>query len=160
MEKIKLKFLAIMTQRGFDQNDIAQYDDMNGPVLVAIIFGVLLTLKGKLEFGSIYGFGLTGCIGIQILINLMSKPGQYVDLFTCASNLGYSLLPFCFLAATSIFIDLNNGLGSILCMLIIAWSTKTATNLFEYGLDMADKKYLIAYPIILFYSVFTLITIF
>jgi TRAP-type C4-dicarboxylate transport system permease small subunit len=160
LEKIKLKFLAIMTQRGFDQNDIAQYDDMNGPVLVAIIFGVLLTLKGKLEFGSIYGFGLTGCIGIQILINLMSKPGQYVDLFTCASNLGYSLLPFCFLAATSIFIDLNNGLGSILCMLIIAWSTKTATNLFEYGLDMTDKKYLIAYPIILFYSVFTLITIF
>jgi hypothetical protein len=90
----------------------------------------------------------------------MSKQGQYVDLFTCASNLGYSLLPFCFLAATSIFIDLNNGLGSIFCALIIAWSTKTATNLFEYGLDMADKKYLIAYPIILFYSVFTLITIF
>lgn len=64
LDKIKLKFLAIMTQRGFDQNDIAQYDDMNGPVLVAIIFGLLLSLKGKLEFGSIYGFGLTGCIGI------------------------------------------------------------------------------------------------
>ena len=133
---------------------------MNGPVLVAILFGVLLTLKGKLEFGSIYGFGLTGCIGIQILINLMSKQGQYVDLFTCASNLGYSLLPFCFLAALSIFVDLNNGLGSLFCLFVIAWSTKTATNLFEYGLDMADKKYLIAYPIILFYSVFTLITIF
>lgn len=149
-----------MTQRGFGENDIAQYDDMNGPILVAILFGILLTLKGKLEFGSIYGFGLTGCIGLQIIINLMSKQGQYVDLFTCASNLGYSLLPFCFLAAISIFLDLNNGVGTIVCALIIAWSTITATRLFEYGLDMADKKYLIAYPIILFYGVFTLITIF
>jgi hypothetical protein len=133
---------------------------MNGPILVAIIFGILLTLKGKLEFGSIYGFGLTGCVGLQIIINLMSKQGQYVDLFTCVSNLGYSLLPFCFLAATSIFIDLNNAIGTIICAFIIGWSTTTATRLFEYGLDMADKKYLIAYPIALFYAVFTLLTIF
>jgi hypothetical protein len=48
----------------------------------------------------------------------------------------------------------------ILSALTVGWSTTTATRLFEYGLEMQDKKYLIAYPIILFYSVFTLLTIF
>ena len=113
-----------------------------------------------MEFGNIYGFGLTGCLGIYMIINLLSKKGQYVEFYTCASNLGYSLLPFCFLASLSIFTDLNNPLGMILCALTVGWSTITATRLFEYGLEMQDKKYLIAYPIILFYSVFTLLTIF
>mgnify|MGYP006999489893 CR=1 FL=1 len=84
-----------------------------------------------------------------------------MELFTCASNLGYGLLPFCFLAAVSIFADLNNPLGMIFCAMVVAWSTTTATRMFEFGLeDMEEKKYLIAYPIILFYSVFTLLTIF
>ena len=160
IEKIKLKFIAILTQRGFQENNIAQYDDINGPILVFILFGVCLTLKGRLEFGNIYGFGLTGCLGIYMIINLLSKRGQYVELQTCASALGYSLLPFCFLAGLSIFADLNNPLGMVLNVLVVAWSTMTATRLFEYGLDMQEKKYLIAYPIILFYSVFTLLTIF
>lgn len=64
------------------------------------------------------------------------------------------------MSAKGVFIDLNNFTGSVICACIIAWSTTTATRLFEYGLDMADKKYLIAYPIILFYGVFTLLTIF
>lgn len=158
--KIKHKFIAILTQRGFGENGIAQYDDINGPILVFILFGICLTLKGRLEFGNIYGFGLTGCLGIYMIINLLSKRGQYVEFYTCASNLGYSLLPFCFLATLSIFSDLNNPLGMILSALVVAWSTITATRLFEYGLEMQDKKYLIAYPIVLFYSVFTLLTIF
>lgn len=127
---------------------------------MAILFGAFLTLKGRLEFGNIYGFGLTGCLGIYMIINLLSKRGQYVEFYTCVSNLGYSLLPFCFLAGLSIFTDLNNPLGMILSALTVAWSTITATRLFEYGLDMQEKKYLIGYPIILFYSVFTLLTIF
>jgi protein YIPF5/7 len=131
-----------------------------GPILVFILFGMCLTLKGRLEFGNIYGFGLTGCLGIFMIINLLSKRGQYVEFYTCASNLGYSLLPFCFLAGLSIFADLNNPLGMVLSFLTVAWSTVTATRLFEYGLDMADKKYLVGYPIILFYSVFSLLTIF
>lgn len=81
-------------------------------------------------------------------------------MFSCISILGYSLLPFCILAAISIFAELNNMGGWVLCSLVVAWSTITATRFFEYGLEMEDKKYLIGYPIILFYSVFMLITIF
>lgn len=75
IEKIKLKFLAILTQRGFKDNDIATYDDMTGPIFVAILFGLSFLLRGRVEFGNIYGFGLTGCVGIFLIINLMSKRG-------------------------------------------------------------------------------------
>lgn len=160
IQKIKCKFIAILTQRGFTENGIAHYDDMAGPVLVAIMFGVSLLLRGRVEFGNIYGFGLTGCVGIFMLINLLSRRGQYVELYSCISILGYSLLPFVILAITSIFITLNNPFGWGLCAMMVAWSTITATRFFEYGLDLQDKKYLIAYPIILFYSVFMLLTIF
>lgn len=133
---------------------------MAGPVLVAVLFGLCLLFKRKVEFGNIYGFGLTGCISIYFLINLLSRRGQYVELYSCISILGYSLLPFCMLAAISIVTDLNNPGGWFLCFVVVAWSTLTATRFFEYGLDMEDKKYLIGYPIILFYSIFMLITIF
>lgn len=76
------------------------------------------------------------------------------------SILGYSLLPFNILAMISIFADLYNLPGGLLSIAMITWSTVTATRYFEYGLDMEDKKYLIAYPITLFYFVFTLLTVF
>jgi hypothetical protein len=40
IDKIKQKFISIMTQRGIKEN--ADYDDMAGPLLVCVIFGVLL----------------------------------------------------------------------------------------------------------------------
>lgn len=132
---------------------------MAGAILVVVLFGAALLLKGRVEFGNIYGFGIMGCILIYALINLLTNK-NYVTLYACISNLFYGLLPFCFLAFTSIFIELKGTVGTILSGLIVAWSTMTATRLFEYGLDMEDKKYLIAYPIVLFYSIFLLMTIF
>lgn len=75
ISKIKQKFLAIITQRGYQENNIATYDDMAGPLLVFILFGVLELLKGKVEFGNIYGFGLTGTLGVYLIINLLSQRG-------------------------------------------------------------------------------------
>jgi uncharacterized membrane protein len=40
LDKIKLKFMSILTQRGIKEN--ADYDDLAGPLLVCVIFGVLL----------------------------------------------------------------------------------------------------------------------
>lgn len=90
----------------------------------------------------------------------MSKRGQYVEFYKTMSILGYSLLPFSFLALLSLFAELSSVAGFIASTMIIIWSTVTATRYFEYGLDMEDKKYLIAYPISLFYFVFTLLTVF
>jgi len=55
---------------------------------------------------------------------------------------------------------LKNALGGVVSIAMLVWSTVTATRYFEYGLDMEDKKYLIAYPIALFYLVFMLLTLF
>lgn len=74
--------------------------------------------------------------------------------------MGYSLLPFTFLALLAVFAEISGLGGGIASSLIILWSTVTATRYFEYGLDMEDKKYLIAYPITLFYFVFMLLTVF
>jgi hypothetical protein len=90
----------------------------------------------------------------------MSKQHQYVELYKTISILGYSLLPFSFLAFLSLFATLDGVIGGLVSLAMIIWSTVTATRFFEYGLDMEDKKYLIAYPISLFYFVFMLLTIF
>lgn len=113
-----------------------------------------------MHFGYIYGFGLTGCLGLYFIINLLSKRGQYVHFYKTASILGYSLEPFAILAMISVFADLHNLAGGVLSISMIVWSTVTATRYFEYGLDMEDKKYLIAYPISLFYFVFMLLSVF
>lgn len=167
MHKVKSKLLSVLTQRGIKEN--AEYDDMAGPLLVGVIFGFLLLCvrfiakqeqRGKVQFGYIYGFSLTGCFGLYFIINLLSKRGQYVDFYKTASILGYSLMPFVFLALASVFLELHNLGGGILSIGMIIWSTVTATRYFEYGLDMEDKKYLIAYPISLFYFVFMLLSVF
>jgi len=90
----------------------------------------------------------------------MSKKNQYVEFYKIISILGYSLLPFTFLALLAVFADLHGLLGGIVSFAMIVWSTATATRYLEYGLDMEDKKYLIAYPISLFYFVFLLLTVF
>jgi hypothetical protein len=64
------------------------------------------------------------------------------------------------LAFLSLFATLDGVIGGLVSLAMIIWSTVTATRFFEYGLDMEDKKYLIAYPISLFYFVFMLLTIF
>jgi hypothetical protein len=40
IEKIKAKFMSILTQRGIKEN--ADHDDLAGPVLVCVMFGILL----------------------------------------------------------------------------------------------------------------------
>lgn len=97
---------------------------------------------------------------INLIINLMSKKNHSVDLYKTISILGYSLLPFAFLAALSVFMDLRSLPGGVISISMMIWSTVTATRYFEYGLDMEDKKYLIAYPIALFYLVFMLLALF
>jgi len=69
------KIVSVLSFRKVDK-EIIDDADMGGPVLIAIIFGFLLLLvslrvnfqRGKIYFGFIYGFGLTGCIGVFSLL--------------------------------------------------------------------------------------------
>jgi len=80
---------------------------MAGTLLVCVMFGFLLMMKGKIQFGNIYGCGLMGCCAICILINLLvRRRGVHVELYSTISILGNSLLPFVVLAASNLFFDL------------------------------------------------------
>ena len=72
-DKIIKKYVAILTQMGI--KDVADYHDISGTLAIAGLFGFLLMLRGKLQFGYIYGCGLTGCVGMWFLINLLTKRG-------------------------------------------------------------------------------------
>jgi hypothetical protein len=50
--------------------------------------------------------------------------------------------------------------GLILTLVAILWCTHTATRFFEVVLSMREQRYLIAYPVLLLYVCFALITIF
>ncbi|MFM7855688.1 MAG: hypothetical protein ACKO96_28105 [Flammeovirgaceae bacterium] len=67
---------------------VAAEDDMTGALIIIVVFGILLMLRGKIQFGNIYGFGLTGCGAICLLINLLTKKGVYVELYSTISILG------------------------------------------------------------------------
>lgn len=111
---------------------------MAGAIFVLFLFGLLLLMRGTYQFGNIYGAGSTGCVCIFLMINLLTKKGVYVELYSTISILGYSLLPFCLLAVGSVFLDLHNIMGIAFSLAVIAWSTVTATRFFENSLDMQN----------------------
>ena len=134
---------------------------MAGAILVCLLYGTLLMLRGKIEFGNIYGFGICGCIAIYALINLLTKSqSQTVQLYSTICILGYCLLPFTVLALAGLFLDLLNPLGLAFQGFIVLWSAFAATRLFEVRYNKRDQRYLIMYPIALFYCVFVLLTVF
>lgn len=79
--------------------------DLAGPLLFCFVFGMMLLLAGKAQFGYIYGVALMGDFSIYLLLNMMSESG--IDAYRVASVLGYCILPLCLLAAVAVFITLE-----------------------------------------------------
>jgi hypothetical protein len=145
-----------------------------------LCFGFALLLKGKVQFGFIYGLGMMGCGSIWFLLNLMSHD---IDLATSTSILGYCLLPMVAVAYLSLIF--KGFFLTILVVLSIALCTWRATTMFvslfrspprPFLLRLtpstpsplrstdsnvaADQKYLVAYPVALFYLTFSMLTMF
>jgi hypothetical protein len=141
---------------------------------------IYIAFSLQVQFGYIYGFSVFGCLGMHSIINLMHPAG--LDFWRTCSVLGYCLIPVIGLAAVSILISLKGWLGLILAILSIVWSTSAATRfvvkiefihsvvmffrflllyrMFEAKLGLTDQYWLVAYPTMLMYSCFVLITIF
>eukprot|EP01037_Dinobryon_pediforme_P019219 gene19219-19599_t len=140
--------------------DILADTDLAGPLVFCLLLGSCLLLSGKVHFGYIYGFSVFGCLGLMVVVNLLHPTG--LDFWTVCSALGYCLIPVIALAAISIVVNLQGLLGVLLSSLSIAWATYAATRLLDARLDLTNvgQYWLVAYPIMLFYSCFVLITIF
>lgn len=132
--------------------------DLAGPVCFCLLLGACLLLSGKVHFGYIYGFSMCGCLSLQGIISLMHPVG--LDFWQACSVLGYCLLPVIFLAALGILISMKGLFGLVLATTAIAWSTLAATRLIDAKLHLTEQYWLVAYPVMLLYSCFVLITIF
>jgi len=132
--------------------------DLAGPVVFALVLGTLLLLKGKVSFGYIYGCGAVGCGGMYTVLNLMSTRG--IDISRTVSVLGYCLLPIVLLAALSVVVDLRGTVGYVLIPVGVLWCTHAAALFFVVQLQLDDQRWLVAYPVMLFYAVFALISVF
>ncbi|MES1908871.1 MAG: hypothetical protein MHM6MM_001720 [Cercozoa sp. M6MM] len=135
-------------------------DDLAGPLVFAVALGFVLLLSGKLHFGYIFGFGLLGCLLLATLLKLLSD--KDVEVQRTTSILGYCLLPILGLAVVDFFASFRHGgsIAFVVAFMFILWSTVTATRYIELVADMRSQRYLIAYPVLLLYSVFAIITVF
>ncbi|GAB5364015.1 hypothetical protein AAMO2058_000933300 [Amorphochlora amoebiformis] len=152
------KTLAVLVPVKELKQEIMVDADMAGPLFFCLLLGFCLLLTGKVHFGYIYGFGLIGCLGMYIILNLMSD--RSIDIYRTASILGYCLLPIVSLAAASIVFNLKGYIGFSTTTVTILWCTVAATRFVEATLDMRPQRYLVAYPLMLLYSCFALITVF
>ncbi|KAG0371529.1 hypothetical protein BGX24_001536 [Mortierella sp. AD032] len=155
---IKSKSFTVLNPlRPVDRN-IMDDTDLAGPLLFCLAFGTFLLLSGKQHFGYIYGVAVVGCSVLYLILNLMSPQG--VDIPKTASVLGYCMLPLVMLSSVSTLFVLNGGLGYILSALAIAWCTYSSSGFFTAVLGMNDQRFLVAYPVGLFYGCFALMTVF
>ncbi|OUM70259.1 hypothetical protein PIROE2DRAFT_1675 [Piromyces sp. E2] len=134
--------------------------DLIGPIIFCLLFGSILLLRGKFNFGYIYGVASLGSIGIHIIFNLMSE--AQLEASNTGSILGYCLLPIVVLSAISTFLSPSgfSAITAVSCIICLAWSTITATRMFVTSLSMKDQIILVAYPVLLLYSCFALMAVF
>uniref|UniRef100_A0A023F877 Protein YIPF n=2 Tax=Triatoma infestans TaxID=30076 RepID=A0A023F877_TRIIF len=152
------KTMAVLNPFRSTDMTILQDTDLAGPLVFCLAFGALLLLSGKVHFSYIYGLGVLGCIGIYMLLSLMTQTG--VSFGVVITVLGYCLLPIVILAGINVVFSLQGVAGNVLSGLAILWCSLSSSKLFVTALSMDHQQPLIAYPCALLYGVFALITIF
>jgi len=157
---IRQKSTAVLhpLNRGAIPPELMEDSDLAGPILFFLLFGTFLLLSGKSHFGYIYGLGLVGTLLQYGILNMMSL--KSIEFMKTMSVLGYCMLPLVATAAVGTTLPLNNLAGYILGALVIAWCTLSASAIFVTYLHLSDVRALIAYPLALFYGVFSLLTLF
>ena len=157
-QNIKNKIIGVITLKRIDKKFLED-SDMAGPLLIFLLFAFSLVLQYKINFGYIYGISLFGSILLFLLLNLMSK-NNGILLYNTISVLGYCLIPIVLLSFIAVFLDMKNIIGGILSLVAIVLSSLNASRFFEIGLDMYSQRWLIFYPVALFYTCFVLVTIY
>ena len=155
---IKTKSLAVLNPFRTVPHTIMDDTDLAGPLLFIFLFGTFLLLSRKAHFGYIYGVGVMGVVSIYLILNLMSENG--IDWSRTASVLGYCLLPMVMLSGFSVVLKLDNIIGTALTVISILWCTYSSSGMFSSVLHLNEQRFLVAYPVGLFYACFALMTFF
>ena len=152
------KTLHVVIPRKNLDEQILSDGDLAGPIIFNLMLGFCLLLAGKVHFGYIYGFTVIGCFGLNLMLNLMSDIG--IKAIDTVSIIGYCILPIVLLASINIIFDMRGKIGFIVSICIVLWSTSIATRFIERLALLRHARWLIAYPIAIFYACFVLITVF
>eukprot|EP00929_Paragymnodinium_shiwhaense_P069195 TRINITY_DN34906_c0_g1_i1.p1 TRINITY_DN34906_c0_g1~~TRINITY_DN34906_c0_g1_i1.p1 ORF type:complete len:323 (-),score=62.27 TRINITY_DN34906_c0_g1_i1:216-1184(-) len=133
--------------------------DLSGPAIIVGALCLCLLLRGRLILGYVYGFSAYGCFGMWGIINVMSQRGG-IDLYSTGSILLYGLIPIVIVALISVVLNLNSSAGAVVATLCIIWASAASSRFFAYGFLRPEQKWLVAYPVCLFYVCFCLLAVF
>eukprot|EP01017_Pseudomicrothorax_dubius_P007276 TRINITY_DN12235_c0_g1_i2.p1 TRINITY_DN12235_c0_g1~~TRINITY_DN12235_c0_g1_i2.p1 ORF type:complete len:284 (-),score=39.95 TRINITY_DN12235_c0_g1_i2:759-1610(-) len=159
LQSIKQRAIAVLLGLKVNEKFIHEAD-MSGPILICMALGSLLLLAGKIHFGYIYGFGVVGSVLLYLLLNLLGQ-SHHLTFYSLVSVLGYCLFPMVALAASTLFVPASySTLRLLLAAGAICWSAIRASYFFQVILESSEQRWIIAYPILLFYSTFVLIIIY
>ncbi|KXN67630.1 Yip1 domain-containing protein, partial [Conidiobolus coronatus NRRL 28638] len=169
LEELEINFSHIKTKTITVLNPLKTVDshmmddvDLAGPVLFCLLLGGALLFGGKITFSYIYGVAVVGCASMYLILNMMSEQG--IDFFRNASVLGYCLLPIVFLSMLNTALSLISVDKSVamyvLAPVAIFWATYSSSLIFVTVLQMHEQRLLVAYPIALLYTCFSLLTLF
>ena len=137
-------------------------DDIAGPLLFALLMGAAHLMRGRLHFGYILGWSSMSTFAMYWLINQLANDqrGEGLQLYRCGSILGYCMLPVVLLAALATFLPAGAATWIVAAVLVL-WCASKATTQFMRSLPHSEgKRMVVAYPCVLVYSLFALLSVY
>jgi len=134
--------------------------DIGGPLIFLLIISSLHLLTGKLHFGVMLGWSTVGSAAMFGLTNMLSgiDSATKIDLYNTCCLLGYGMIPLCIFSAADVVLP-RGVLTAALATVVLLWSTYVATRMFlMYTPSLLEKRSLVAYPCMLFYCAFLLLS--
>ncbi|CAD8054738.1 unnamed protein product [Paramecium sonneborni] len=157
---IKSRIMSVLFFQKCD-SEYLEDPDLSGPLLIVVSLGLLPLFTGRVHFNFIYGIGVWGWLLLYFLMNFMiQQQGKQIEFYKILSYLGYGLSQIVILSILSLFKELNNSFGYALAITCAIWSTASVSKTFDTILGLQHRRFLIAYPLFLFYCTFVIITIF
>ncbi|KAJ7976108.1 Protein YIPF [Quillaja saponaria] len=140
---------------------VYQDSDLSGPILLYMSFCLFQLLAGKIQFGVILGWIVVSSIFLYVVFNMLAGRTGNLDLHTCTSVVGYSMLPVVILSALSLFLPQGGVVRLVIAAVFVIWATRASTGLAVSLADGGDEhRGLIAYACFLIYALFSLLVIF
>ena len=164
MHRIK----AILTFR-FASSD-ADSLDLGGPIIFMSIFATAHLLVGKLHFGYILGWTVVGSVLLWFILSSIAAGDDddsdqdcrnSLDLYSCCSIVGYSLLPLVMHAALSLLFPRRSAITIAIAIVAVMWAAGASSKLFMLRSRALKRNFsVVAYPCMLMYTAFAMLTLY
>lgn len=141
----------------FLENTYRSTEDMVGPILFLLLYGLVLFIRGRVHIGHLYYLSALSCFfvyGITVLMN-----NTKVTALGIMNALGYSLIPVLIFTVLNYMLPFSKLLKLFLGGLFSVWSTAVATREITRRFKIEEKGVLIGYPIFLVFTCFIILSV-